>query len=150
MAALACVSVLVLLFIMMIQSAFVRDPCDEMTAGVPAGQVYKVKPSCTQGSVSWSYPRGTLRLFFAPTNMKSNKFAVCFRSYVNMSSFDVLDVAKGDKQPCKRISDKEVCTGYYNNGILTDVVAKGPLRFLSEVRYRTESGNRDPQGPKSE
>ncbi|KAL3863687.1 hypothetical protein ACJMK2_005434 [Sinanodonta woodiana] len=112
---------------------------------VPAGQVYKVKPSCTRGSVSWSYPRGTLRLLFAPTNVqRSDMFAVCFRSYVNVSSFDVLDVAKGDKQPCKRISDREVCTGYYNNEILTDVVAKGPLRFVSELRYRTETGNRNP------
>ncbi|KAK3585464.1 hypothetical protein CHS0354_003312 [Potamilus streckersoni] len=136
MAALTSISFVLPLFIVMAQTRFFSSPCDEMTYGVPAGQVYNVNPSCTEGSISWSYPRDTLRLLFAPTDLKDYKFAVCFKLYANDSSYDVMDVTKGDKQPCKRISDTEVCTDYHIDGVLADVEPKGPLRFMDEIRYR--------------
>ncbi|KAL3863685.1 hypothetical protein ACJMK2_005432 [Sinanodonta woodiana] len=145
MAALTHISIVLLLFIVLAQSRFISSPCDEMTYGVPAGQVYKVNPSCTQGSISWSYPRDTLMLFFAPTDLKDYKFAVCFKMYANDSSYDVLDATKGDKQPCKRVSDTEVCTDYHLDGVLADVEAKGPLRFLDEIRYRAVTSVQEPQ-----
>ncbi|KAK3585462.1 hypothetical protein CHS0354_003310 [Potamilus streckersoni] len=128
----------------MAKSGFFPGPCNEKTYGVPDGQVYNVNPCCTNGSISWSYPRGTLRLYFAPTDLKDYKFAVCFESYANGSTFDVLDVTNGDKKPCRRISDTEVCTDYHINGVLADVEAKGPLRYMDEIRYRTVTAEPKP------
>ncbi|KAK3585460.1 hypothetical protein CHS0354_003308 [Potamilus streckersoni] len=145
MAALARISLILLLIIATAKSGFIPSPCDEMTYGVPAGQVYNVNPSCTNGSISWSYPMDILRLFFAPADVKDYKFAVCIESYVNESSFDVLDVTKGDKQPCRRISDTEVCTGYHINGVIADVEPKGPMRYMDEIRYRAVTTEPKPQ-----
>ncbi|KAL3863682.1 hypothetical protein ACJMK2_005429 [Sinanodonta woodiana] len=128
----------------MANCGFYSDPCNERTYGVPDGQLYNVNPSCTQGSISWSYPKGTLRLFFAPTDLKDDMFAVCFQSHANKSTFDVLDATNGDKKPCKRISDTEVCTDYHTNGVIADVEAKGPLRYLDEIRYRIVTEDQKP------
>ncbi|KAL3863683.1 hypothetical protein ACJMK2_005430 [Sinanodonta woodiana] len=136
MAALTGSSFVLLLCIVVAKSGFFGSPCEEVTYGMVSGQLYNVTPSCTQGKVSWNYPNGTLRLSFAPSDFKTTKFAVCFESHANESTFDVLDVTKGDQQPCKRTSDTEVCTDYHINGVLTDVEAKGILLFVNEIRYR--------------
>ncbi|KAK3585463.1 hypothetical protein CHS0354_003311 [Potamilus streckersoni] len=144
MASLASILFILLLCIVIAKSGFFRSTCEEVTYGASSGQVYNVNPSCTQGSVSWSYPNGTLRLFFAPREPKNRKFAVCFESHANESTFDVLDVTNGHQQPCKRISDKEVCTDYHINGVLADVEAKGPLRFMEEIQYRAVTIEQNP------
>ncbi|KAL3863681.1 hypothetical protein ACJMK2_005428 [Sinanodonta woodiana] len=136
MAPLARISLILLLVVVMAMSGFIPSPCDEMTFGVPAGQVYNVNPSCTNGSISWSYPMDILRLFFAPADLAGYKFDVCIESYANESTFDVLDVTKGDKQPHRRISDIEVCTGFHINGVIADIEPKGHVRYMDEIRYR--------------
>ncbi|KAL3863686.1 hypothetical protein ACJMK2_005433 [Sinanodonta woodiana] len=124
MGALERISLILLLLFVMTKSDLVSSPCAEMTHG---------------------YPNGTLTLSFSPIILKDYKFAVCFQSYSKESTFDVLDVTKRDKQPCKLISvaflcistHTEVCTGYNMKGILVDVEPKESMRFLDEIRYRT-------------
>ncbi|KAK6186007.1 hypothetical protein SNE40_008126 [Patella caerulea] len=121
------------------QSAY-YDPCTILPRGsAEDGTVLDVfsNNTCTNGSLWWNYPRGSLRLHFRSSDA-TKQFKVCLGVDIGASFRSIFDVTNGGHRPVPVPQERgtESCTDTVASEIILLIKSPTYLTYMTLHKYR--------------